>query len=292
MAKVEKFKCTQCGSEKYLTRDFYKSSSKMNGDTNRMNICKNCVQDKYDYYLTKYSGDAELALKHTCLNLDSYFSEPLFIECGKTDGNFLGEYFRKLNVEKATRDKTSADNSVLSEESNKMISIDDTLINQEVVDFWGESYSSKEYTKLEKKYRKYTKHYPSETLQEQEIIKNLCELEIMRENCRVNNKHNDFDKLSTQIRKAMEDLNVLPSKMQKYGNNDKITPGQLILEVEQTEPIPSKHPEFIDVDKIQWMINRYIVRPLKLFFGIETGDITYSDVENETYEDYKKQAKK
>lgn len=275
MAKVEKFKCTQCGSEKYLTRDFYKSSSKMNSDTNRMNICKNCVQDKYDYYLTKYSGDAELALKHTCLNLDSYFSEPLFIECGKTDGNFLGEYFRKLNVEKATRDKTSADNSVLSEESNKMISVDDTLVNQEVVDFWGEGFSANTYGKLERRYKKYSEHYPNKRLQEQEIIKQLCELSVMKEECRINGKTADYDKISTQIRKTMEDLNVLPK--QSADDEDQLTLGKIIKMIEEEEPIPETNEEFDDVNKIEFVMEKYFIKPFKQVLGLKNKDFGESN---------------
>ena len=74
------------------------------------------------------------------------------------------------------------------------------------------------------------------------------------------NDKNGMDKITTQIRKTMEDLNVLPSKMQKYGNSDKITPGQLILEVETKEPIPDKHPEFNDVDKIEWWGGKEVLR--------------------------------
>jgi len=267
MAKVEKFKCTQCGSEKYLTRDFYKSSSKMNSDTNRMNICKNCVQDKYDYYLTKYSGDAELALKHTCLNLDSYFSEHLFIECGKTDGNFLGEYFRKLNVEKATRDKTSADNSVLSEESNKMISIDDELLDYKIINFWGEGYKPIEYKKLENEYKKYIEHYPSKRLQEQEIIKQLCELQVMKDNCRKNDLRNEYDKICTQIRKTMDDLRVLPK--QSGEDEEEFNVGHIAEMIEFREPIPMKNKEFDDVNGIEKLIYTFFVLPFKRVMGLK-----------------------
>ena len=112
-------------------------------------------------------------------------------------------------------------------------------------------------------------------------------LEVLRERAIVKNDQKAFENLTNQISKRMEDLNVLPSKMQKYGNSDKITPGQLILEVETKEPIPDKHPEFNDVDKIEWWVERYLARPIRLFFGLETGDITYKDVEYDKYENNK-----
>jgi hypothetical protein len=60
------------------------------------------------------------------------------------------------------------------------VSLEDGIISMDLIDFWGEGYSAREYTRLEK----YSEHYPNKRLQEQEIIKQLCELEIMKENCR------------------------------------------------------------------------------------------------------------
>ncbi len=282
--------CTCCNRSLPLVRDFYKSASKLYN--NRMPICKSCVNDRFKELLNYYEGDTESALMHLCYNLDVFYSEQLFYDCtAKDKANFLGEYFRRVNCEKATKNLTSANNHV-GNSSSRIISVDDDFIDEKIIDFWGEGYSSKEYAKLEKKYKKYTEHYPSDTLQEQEIIRSLCELEVMKEQCVMRNDKNGMDKITTQIRKTMEDLNVLPSKMQKYGNSDKITPGQLILEVETKEPIPDKHPEFNDVDKIEWWVERYLARPIRLFFGLETGDITYKDVENDKYENNKNKRKK
>ena len=100
-----------------------------------------------------------------------------------------------------------------------------------------------------------------------------------------------MDKITTQIKRTMEDLNVYPSKKQKYGNSDKDT-RTMILEVETKEPIPDKHPYFNDVYKIEGWVERYLARPIRLFFGLETGDITYKDVENDKYENNKNKRKK
>ena len=214
-----------------------------------------------------------------------FYDEQLYLSCCGKD-NFVGEYMRLLAT-KDRRDKTSLNNSVHDNREMNEIALDDGIITEEIVDFWGEGFSAKEYMRLERKYKKYTKHYPSESLQEQEIIKNLCELEIMRENCRRNGKTSEYDKVTTQIRKSMDDLNVLPSKMQKYGEDKNMTIGKLIEMIEKEEPIPDVHPEFEDVDKFKWMLDRYFINPFKKVFGLDSN-LSYEDVENETYEGRKK----
>ena len=289
MAKktIEKIKCTCCGKEQRLS-EYYKSASKMYTNNNeKIPICKSCMKDRYTQLLNYYNGDAKLSLKHLCLNLDIFFFEKLFIECSaKDDVDMIGEYMRLLS-RKETKDKTSVDNLMIDESENKKIAIGNELVDEEIIDFWGEGYSSKEYIRLEKKYKKYTKHYPSESLQEQEIIKSLCELEIMKENCRLSGDKNGYNKVNTQIRKSMDDLNVLPSKMQKYGEDKNITIGKLIETIEKEEPIPDIHPEFEDIDKIKWMLDRYFINPFKKVFGLD-DNLSYEDVENDTYEDSKK----
>ena len=281
--KIEKKICTCCGKELQL-KEFYKSSSELYTD-GKLPICKECFNERFSKLLNLYDGKINDAWKHLCYNLDMFYDEQLYLSCCGKD-NFVGEYMRLLAT-KDRRDKTSLNNSVHDNREMNEIALDDGIITEEIVDFWGEGFSAKEYMRLERKYKKYTKHDPSESLQEQEIIKNLCELEIMRENCRRNGKTSEYDKVTTQIRKSMDDLNVLPSKMQKYGEDDDVVPGVLIYKIERHEPIPDKHEEFNDVDKIKWLVDRYLARPLRLFFGMEQGDLTYEDVKDEKYEKHK-----
>mgnify|MGYP006988633795 CR=1 FL=1 len=56
-----------------------------------------------------------------------------------------------------------------------------------------------------------------------------------------------------QISKRMEELNVLPSKMSKYGEDDNLSYGNLIAIIEKNEPIPDVHEEYNDVDNYQYI---------------------------------------
>lgn len=261
----------------------------MNSLNGKLAWCKECVNELYLKLLNKYNGDVRSAMIHLCLVLDVYFSEKLFIECSTNEESFsLSEYFRRVNGEKSTKNMSGFDNSVkIDEDGNKKIAIGDDLVDADIIDFWGEGFNSNEYIKLENKYKKYVNHYPSERLQEQEIIKSLCQLELMREKSFTKGDLNAFDKLSTQISKRMEELNVLPSKMAKYGEDKNMTIGKLIETIEKEEPIPNIYPEFNDLDRIKWMLDRYFINPFKKVFGLD-NNISYEDVENDTYENSKK----
>lgn len=273
MAKktIEKIKCTCCGKEKYATRDFYKSASELNSDTERLNICKECVQNRYEKLLTVYNGNSTNAFRHLLMNLDEYFDEELYNSCVIKDGiNFIGDYFRQVNGTKDRRDKTSLNNTSIPNENND-IKLEDGIISEELIDKYGEGYTASEYRKLERKYKIYSEHYPSKRLQEQEILKQLAELDLMKEKCRITGDKNGYDKISTQIRRTMEDLNVLPK--QSTDDEDEMTLGNILKLIEYEEPVPMTSNEFDDVNKIEKIMDKYFVSPFKRVLGLKNKNV-------------------
>lgn len=267
---IERSRCPICKEEK-VAKDYYRSSSEWNTQkkTNKMIICKNCVRERYERLLLVYEGDTAAAFKHLLLNLDVYFDEALFNDCLiKTDGsNFLGEYFKGL-LTRERREKNSLDSRVDLGKEAQYISVEDGIVKEEIIDFWGEGYTSRDYIKLEKKYKKFLKYYPSETLSQQEIIKTLCELDIEKEKRRVSGDVNGYNKIVDQISKKMAELDVIPSKMKKFSEDKDLTVGMLIEKIEREEPIPDIHPEFNDIDKISYIMNTYFINPMKVVFGL------------------------
>ena len=130
---------------------------------------------------------------------------------------------------------------------------------------------------LQKKYDEYTDNYPSKTMQEVNLIKTICMLEVLRERAVVKNDQKDFKALTDQISKRMEELNVLPSKMSKYGEDDNLSYGNLIAIIEKNEPIPDVHEEYNDVDKIKWWLNRYFLNPIKKLMNNDSSPYTEED---------------
>lgn len=269
MAKVEKKVCLKCASEKRLG-EFYKSNSELNSD-GKLPWCKDCVQDRYNTLLTLYNGKSLDSFKHLLMNLDEFFSEELYNECVMKDGTkFIGGYFKVVNRDKNYRENTSLNNTLESNESKDIQLEDGNIVNESLVDKWGEGYTASEYRKLERKYKVYSEHYPNKRLQEQEILKQLAELDIMKEKCRVSGDKNGYDKISTQIRRTMEDLNVLPK--QSADEEEQLTLGNIIKMIEYEEPIPMTSPEFDDVNKIEKIMDKYFITPFKRVLGLKNKD--------------------
>lgn len=263
--KLDRITCRVCDKEKMASKDFYSTKSAFYNTIGRIDICKDCIMTRYSELLTLYDGETYVAFKHLCMNLDVYFSEELYIELVNTN-NFIGEYFRLLNSRKNTRDKTSLNNKLGSNETHNEITLKDGVVSADLILKWGEGYTASEYNRLEMKFKTYAEHYPNKRLQEQEIIKQLCELEIMKENCRKSADRGGYDKICTQIRKTMDDLRVLPR--QSAEEDEQLTVDYIIKLIEFEEPIPSCHPEFDDVNGIEKMIDKYFVKPFKRVMGL------------------------
>lgn len=240
----------------------------------KMLVCKHCIKRRYEQLLAVYKGDKVQAFKHTLMNFDVYFDLDLYNVCVKKEDNFVGEYFRLLAT-KERRDKTSIDNIMDGDSSAT------GLISDELVLFWGRGYDYESYMSLERKYENYIKYYPSESMQEKQIIKTLCELEVQKEKSIIKGDTNEQLKINDQISKKMAELDIIPSKAKKYGEDKDLVFGKLIEMVEKDEPIPDVHQEFKDVDRILYWLNRYFISPMKKVFGLEPAIYT---VEDEIYD--------
>ncbi|MCC0764804.1 hypothetical protein IR151_17560 [Clostridioides sp. ES-S-0006-03] len=278
---VNKKKCSCCGQEKYEERYFWKSYSFIYSDNGRLPVCKDCLKEIYNKLNDKYRRSIK-ALKHLCFNFDIYFDENLADELFKKKSeDFVDEYMKIINRNSKYRGKTSSDNIVedidvetyVRESNNKYIEIDEYLIDK-----WGDGYSNDEYLKLEKNYKKYERNFPSETLQQKEIIMSMCELKLEAQKCRVNQQYNDYDKLMKQTSAKMAELDIIPSKQKKYGDDNNLVYGTLLEIYEKKEPVPDALDSFKDVDGFKRMIDRYFVKPFKKVFGLdESNNYTYED---------------
>lgn len=264
-----KLKCYCCGEERGL-KEFYRASSSLYQQNGKMLVCKHCIKRRYEQLLAVYKGDKVQAFKHTLMNFDVYFDLDLYNVCVKKEDNFVGEYFRLLAT-KERRDKTSIDNIMDGDSSAT------GLISDELVLFWGRGYDYESYMSLERKYENYIKYYPSESMQEKQIIKTLCELEVQKEKSIIKGDTNEQLKINDQISKKMAELDIIPSKAKKYGEDKDLVFGKLIEMIEKDEPIPDVHQEFKDVDRILYWLNRYFISPMKKVFGLEPAIYTEED---------------
>ena len=274
---VKTQKCVCCGKEKPATRDYFKSSSSLY-KSDRMLVCKSCIEKYYNQLLNNYDNNIELAFEHLCLTLDCLYSKELLSQCiQEFPESYFGNYFRLLNCKKEYKNLSGINNIISSSGTSKNIQIDDDVISEKILDFWGKGFSSQEYRRLEQKYREYIRDYPSERRQEVTLIKTIAILEVLRERTIINNDSQAFDKYTTQISKRMEELNVLPNKMQKYNDDENITVGTMLQMIETKEPIPDKNPAYTDVDGIRKIMNRYFFNPIRKIINNDETPYTEED---------------
>lgn len=278
MAKktIEKITCICCGKGKYVTRDFYKSASELNAYTGRLNICKECVQSRYERLLTIYNGNSTNAFRHLLMNLDEYFDEELYNSCVVKDGiNFIGDYFRQVNGTKDRRDKTSLNNSLDSTESKDVI-LKDGVISEELVIKWGRGRKKEDYLLLEKRYKKKIEDYPSKKPAERAIIRSICLLELDIEEARLNDK-----KSVSSLEKVMSDkfkqLGINPSDDKMYDEQSMLIFGVIMSILENDYPIFDTQDRYKDVDNMHWYWYRNVIVPTLKAWDMANGDYSLED---------------
>lgn len=277
---ARKIKCTCCGLEKTSTREFYASNSYFYKDVGRIPICKNCIEEKYNVIVEKFK-DKKIAAMKVFQSIDVYFDEEVFNSSTSKysdDNKWIGEYMRVINSNAKYKGKTSDDNVEVELPIVRDISDDlESEIDEDLIDKWGEGYSEKEYNRLEKRYKKYYKNYPSEKLQQQVIIMSICKLELEQEKCRIGENYQQYANLDKQISAKMAELDVIPSKQKKYGEDKNLVYGALIGVYEENDPIPEPLDIFIDVDSFKKMLDRYFIKPFKKVFGLDKNIYTSED---------------
>ena len=272
---VKTQKCMCCGKEKPATRDYYLNKSSLY-NVPRMLICKDCMQDYYDKLMAKYDGDINTSFLHYCLTFDLYYDEKLLNSCIEQFGDkFLGKYLMKVNCNKEFKDKSGINNKLLPNSKVKSVEVDDGVIEQGLIFKFGEGFTAKEYAKMENRYQDFMKHYPSERLQEKELIVSLCIWYTIRDRNVVKGDRVGIKDATTQIGKLMDDLNVLPSKS-KIGEDEDLNLGSLIEIIQKNDPIPEPDPIFLDVNGIEKTWN-YFNDGWKRTVSMETSEVTIPD---------------
>lgn len=278
MAKkiIEKIKCSCCSKEKYATRDFYKSASELNADTERLNICKECVQNRYERLLTIYNGNSTNAFRHLLMNLDEYFDEELYNSCVVKGGiNFIGDYFRQVNGTKDRRDKTSLNNSLDSTESKDIV-LKDGVISEELVIKWGRGRKKEDYLLLEKRYKKKIEDYPSKKPAERAIIRSICLLELDIEEARLNDKKS-VSSLEKVMSEKFKQLGINPSDDKMYDEQSMLIFGVIMGILENDYPVFDTQDRYKDVDNMHWYWYRNVIVPTLKAWDMANGDYSLED---------------
>lgn len=274
----EKFKCTDCGTEKKLD-DYYASSSPFHRATGKIHVCKQCVWKYVEGTDTSSNFDIK-KIQNTLRMIDKPFLKDLWMatleESEKSGKQAFRLYMKNLGM-KQNRELNWSDSDIRNDNGDSIIinqfSEDEQEIAkediQELMRFWGKGFELDHYIWLQSEYEDFVNRYECDSKGMELLIKQICLTELDIEIRRSNN-----EKVDQQL-KTLQDLlgssNLKP--VQETGANavEQETFGTLIKRFENEKPIPEPDPEWKDVDKISKYVKVFFLGHLSRMLGIKNN---------------------
>ncbi|MDT0160285.1 hypothetical protein [Bacillus sp. AG4(2022)] len=263
---MDKLMCTGCGSDRN-PRDFYKSFSPFHAATEKLNVCKHCL----DNFMKKNERDPEL-FKKMMRMLDKPFLTHLFESAVKRKA-YIGEYFQLINSKDfntLTWDDSDFSSHKSTSEMNAEGAIDENdeseEIDPEIHMYWGRGYSDWEYSFLEEERHKLMTSFECPDYGMEMIMKDICFLNLDIEKVRQEKNANNQKIVTTLIEtrsKLMNNANMNPIQSTGAEGNDQITFGTLIKKWENERPVPTPLE-----DEMKEYIDTYMIGHLAKMEGL------------------------
>lgn len=265
----DKFYCTRCTRSYNKQRTNFPMSQspifKENGGF--VPVCRHCVEEMYQHY-REVLCDEKQAIRRICLKFDIYWSDKIYAMLNKsstTNSRVLG-YISKANLYQftgKTYDDTLDEEALIvpysymnqenGDENNLSDSMEELMISQDIIDFWGSGLTPSFYAELERRYKYWCGDNPDEMdVGERAVIKQICILEVTinRDIAEGKSVDRNINALNTLLGSA----NLKPVQRLKddsQGSVDEQTPfGVWIRKIENTRPISEPDPDMKDVDGI------------------------------------------
>ena len=304
---TERVICTKCGIAFGRRKgNFYTSYAESYRGIGYLPICKNCVEDMFQTYLEQCK-DVKMAVRQMCRKLDLYWNETL---CDRAmlksvDRTMMVQYLGKINA--ANHARKSYDTSLIEsgllwnfdleqppEEESQDEVVDEVKLEpeveipKEVISFWGEGYSPKQYDNLQSrldywKSRLGTNNVEDFDIGTETLIKQICAIELDISNRRAANQ--SVDKQITLLNTLLGSANLKPVQKKQddadFGINN--TPlGVWIYRFENQRPLPEIDEDLKDVNKIKKYVFTWMGHLCKML-GIKNG---YSELYDEAIREY------
>lgn len=302
----QKFYCCRCGTSYSRKKGYFPvSHSLMYRGSGYLPVCNDCVEDMYEQYRDSLCDDKE-AMRRMCMKLDLYWNEDIYNMVERTVGvnsrirNYIGKTNLIRYIDK-TFDDTIAEGNALDcqrsgaiyqEHPQALDEIEETPVDQKIVDFWGAGFTSDFYVELERRYQDWTNGVPVVEPSERSLYKQICILEatISRDSA----QGKAIDKNVNALNTLLGSMNLKPAQ-KKEGADAAVdgTPfGVWIRKWENTKPIPEPDPELKDVDGIVRYITVWFLGHLCKMLGIKNtycklyeDEIAKMRIERPEYED-------
>jgi hypothetical protein len=299
--------CCRCATRyPTLQKGFYSTYAASWKGLGRIPICKHCITDMYNSYLSQ-CGQVEQAVRQMCRKLDLYWSDNVFKRAAAkgTVRTIMPEYIKVLNtptyqgrsyddtlreegllwvfdltVEQSPEGSEGEDGVV--EESSDENKKDEVVtlsipieVTKDIVDYWGSGFTKQTYQMLEQRKRYYEKRLPEDKKLDvgtEALLRQLCHLDIEMNRDRSEGK--DVTKSVTAYNTILGSLNLKPEQQVKQERDKAMeeTPfGVWINRWENERPVPEPDPDFEDKDGVIKYISTWFFGHLAKMVGVENA---------------------
>lgn len=126
--------------------------------------------------------------------------------------------------------------------------------------YWGEEYVEDEYLFLISRYEDYCNAYDVDTPTFQNIITQICQLELDIRKKRIKSVNTKDE--TKMIMDLMRTAGIAPSQEKASKTNENETFGVMVKRWENEKPVPEVLPEFKDIDNIEKYMRNNFLSPM------------------------------
>lgn len=284
------FYCQACGkSFKRQKGNFPTTQSPMfKGNNGYTNMCKNCVNDWFDYFIDTFDKNEEKAMDRMSSLFDWYYNDSIMASTRKisADRSRVGAYPSKMNLPQYNphNDKSAVTYlDTIKDKSNNIIrnmedvENSDNIISKAAVDRWGfDLFEDTDYKILEEHYKMLKKQNPNCDNNQEIFVKDLCYIKLQQINSMKDKKTDDFKTFTQLYRETFKQAGL--KTVQETDDSNDQSFGVTLATISQYTPEEYYKSKdlYKDYDGLGDYISRFITRPLKnLQFGSNERDFEY-----------------
>lgn len=291
--------CYKCGKKYGRRKGFFPVSySLMSKGVGYLPVCKDCIDDMYNAYLSQ-CHDARMAVRQMCRKLDLFWSESVYevVQRKTTPSSMMTQYIAKINTVtyagksydetlsgegtlwlfSAKSDSPGVNENIKDTEepdAKTRISEEELVIPDELVKAWGEGYSPDMYRELEQRWQYWTSQLPADyalDMGTEVLLRQICAIDVDIRRERIAGR--PVDKLTSVLNSLIGSANLKPA--QQRSNADAVlenTPFGVWTKIwEDKRPIPETDPELKDVDGIVKYVLTWVYGHLAKMLGIKNA---------------------
>ena len=287
------YKCIRCGKDYNTLNQFaYAASNLYEGWEHHFPICRNCMNEVFEYYYDYYENDEERAMRRVCQIFDIYYNTKLIDMCAPVDNpkGFVSKYIQKANLmphKGKTFDITLQEENVdILKDLLTVVDEDDEInISKAARDRWGVGiFTPDDYPILEEHYKMLKKNNPNADSNQEIFIKSLCHLNLLMMKALKASNLDGYAKANSEYTKTFKQAGL--KTVEEKDNSVNETVGVTLAAISQFTPEEFYKDKklYEDYDKIGEYYERHVLRPMKnIMTGSEERDSRYyvPDVQDE-----------